>query len=64
MSAEQSGYQRLRSHLHYLRLEAAAEALPASSSGPPSRSSAPSAFLERLLSIEVEATEQRRREGG
>src|SRR5262245_56788098 len=28
MTAAESRYQKLRSHLHYLRLEAAAEALP------------------------------------
>jgi DNA replication protein DnaC len=63
MSAEQSVYQRLRGHLHYLRLEAAAEALPGELERAAAEKLGPSAFLERLLGIEVEATEQRRREG-
>jgi DNA replication protein DnaC len=60
MSAEQSRYQALRAHLAYLRLGAAAEALPAELERATKEKLGPSAFLERLLSIEVEATEERR----
>lgn len=60
--ASGSQYQRLRGHLHYLRLQAAAEALPAELERAVADKAGPSAFLERLLQIEVEATERRRRE--
>ena len=60
MSAGQSAYQALRAHLAYLRLSAAAEALPAELERAAKEKLGPSAFLERLLSIEVEATEERR----
>src|SRR5437016_4933960 len=62
-AATQSQYQRLRGHLHYLRLQTAAEALPAELERASAEKLGPSAFLERLLAIEVEATERRRREG-
>jgi DNA replication protein DnaC len=61
-AATESQYQRLRGHLHYLRLQAAAEALPAELERATTEKAGPSAFLERLLGIEVEATERRRRE--
>jgi DNA replication protein DnaC len=63
MSARsESQYQRLRGHLHYLRLGAAAEALPAELERAEREKTGPTAFLDSLLSIEVEATERRRRE--
>jgi DNA replication protein DnaC len=57
-----SEYQRLRSHLAFLRMTAAAEALPgllerATKTGGLSHS----AFLEQLLEVEVAAVEERRR---
>ncbi len=60
MSAEASRYQALRAHLGYLRLTAAAEALPGELERATKEKLGPTAFLERLLSIEVEATEARR----
>lgn len=62
MTAE-SRYQKLRSHLHYLRLEAAAEALPGELEQARREKLSHTAFLERLLQIEVEATEARRLAG-
>jgi DNA replication protein DnaC len=56
-------YQQLRSHLAYLRLSAAAEALPGVLEQARSDKLGHSAFLERLLDIEVAATEVRRRAG-
>ena len=58
-----STYQRLRSHLAYLRLGAAAEALPAELDHANTNNLGPTAFLERLLDIEVAATEARRHAG-
>jgi len=63
MTAAESRYQQLRSHLHYLRLEAAAEALPAELERARKEKLSHTAFLERLLAIEVEATEARRLAG-
>ena len=63
MTAAESRYQTLRSHLHYLRLEAAAEALPAELERARKDKLSHTAFLERLLQIEVEATEARRLAG-
>ena len=60
MSAEQSSYQALRAHLAYLRLGAAAEALPGELERATKDKLGPTALLERLLGIEVEATEARR----
>jgi len=60
MSAEASRYQALRAHLAYLRLTAAAEALPGELERATKEKLGPTAFLERLLAIEVEATEARR----
>ena len=57
MTAAESRYQKLRSHLHYLRLEAAAEALPGELEHARRGKLSHTAFLERLLQIEVEATE-------
>ena len=63
MSAEQSRYQRLRGHLAYLKLQAAAEALPGELERASQARESHTAFLERLLAIEVEATETRRQAG-
>lgn len=60
MSAEISPYQALRGHLAYLGLVAASEALAGELERATTDKLGPTAFLERLLSIEVEATEARR----
>jgi DNA replication protein DnaC len=59
--SEASIYQQLRGHLAYLRLAAAAEALPGELDHANTAKLGHSAFLERLLAIEVDATEVRRR---
>ncbi len=56
-------YQQLRSHLAYLKLTAAAEALPGELDTAMKQKATHTEFLERLLSIEVDATEQRRHAG-
>jgi DNA replication protein DnaC len=53
-------YQRLRAHLAFLRLPAAAEALPAVLDQARAQNLSPLAALERLLAVEVEVTEARR----
>ena len=53
-------YQQLRSHLAYLKLSAAAEALPAQLDAARDTNTGHTEFLAELLAIEVEATEQRR----
>ncbi len=58
---DSSTYQQLRSHLAYLRLTAAAEALPAELEHAAKAKLGHTAFLERLLDVEVTATEERRR---
>jgi DNA replication protein DnaC len=60
---ENSMYQRLRGHLAYLRMAAAAEALPAELDHAKAKKLSHTAFLERLLDVEVAATEQRRHAG-
>jgi hypothetical protein len=63
-TAEQArGYQALRSHLAVLKLAAAAEALPAVLDAARTEKLTVTAALERLLAIEVEATEARRLAG-
>ncbi len=57
-----SAYQQLRGHLHYLRLEAAAEALPAALDHAKAQQLGHTAFLEHLLAIEVHATQARRQQ--
>jgi len=57
---EASLYQALRGHLATLRLAAAAEALPGVLEAARTENLGPTALLERLLSIEVSATEARR----
>ncbi|HEX3980172.1 MAG TPA: ATP-binding protein, partial [Acidimicrobiales bacterium] len=59
--SENSLYQEARSHLAYLRVAAAAEALPAELEYATSQKLGHTAFLERLLQVEVSATEIRRR---
>ena len=59
--SENSLYQEARSHLAYLRMPAAAEALPAELEYASSQKLGHTAFLERLLAVEVSATEIRRR---
>jgi len=61
--SENSTYQKLRSHLAYLRLAAAAEALPAELDRAAKNKTSHTVFLERLLDVEVAATEQRRHAG-
>ena len=61
--SENSTYQRLRGHLAYLRLAAAAEALPAELDHAAKAKLGHTAFLERLLDVEVTATEARRHAG-
>lgn len=59
----QSTYQKLRAHLAYLQLRAAAEAVPAELERASKEGWSPTVFLERLLEIEVVAIEQRRLAG-
>jgi DNA replication protein DnaC len=59
--SDNSIYQQARSHLAYLRMAAAAEALPAELEYAATQKLGHTAFLERLLDVEVSATETRRR---
>jgi DNA replication protein DnaC len=59
---EDSVYQRLRGQLGVLRLAAAAEALPGALDYATKNKLGHSAFLARLLEVEVTATESRRRD--
>jgi DNA replication protein DnaC len=61
--SEDSIYQQLRGHLSYLRLSAAAEALPGELDHARAEKLGHSAFLLRLLETEVAATEARRQAG-
>ena len=61
-TSEASRYQQLRGHLAYLKLGTAAEALPAVLDAAKTEDLSPTATLERLLRIEVQATEARRLE--
>ena len=61
-TTEASRYQQLRGHLAYLKLATAAEALPAVLDTAKTENLSPTATLERLLRIEVQATEARRLE--
>jgi DNA replication protein DnaC len=60
MSGKDTIYQQLREHLAYLRLPDAAAALPAVLDDARARSLSPTATLERLLAVEVAATQARR----
>jgi len=57
---QSSDYQKLRSHLAFLRMTAAAEALPAELDHAGKTNLSHSAFLQRLLAVEVAAVDQRR----
>jgi DNA replication protein DnaC len=59
--SDNSIYQQARSHLAYLRMASAAEALPAELDYAATNKLGHTAFLERLLEVEVTATETRRR---
>ena len=61
--SESSDYQRLRAHLGFLRMSAAAEALPAELDHARAAGLTHQGFLERLLAIEVDAVDQRRHNG-
>ena len=63
MSKTNSLYQQLRGHLAYLKLEAAAEALPAQLDAAQKQKLNHTEFLEQLMGIEVDATEARRHAG-
>jgi DNA replication protein DnaC len=63
VSRESSLYQELRSLLGYLRLGSAAEQLAARLEQAEQQKPSYTAFLHDLLRIEVDATEQRRRDG-
>ncbi len=64
MTATAAGaYQRLRTHLAYLKLPTAAEHLPAVLDAAWLQDLSVTAALERLLQLEVAATEDRRRTG-
>jgi DNA replication protein DnaC len=56
-----SDYQKLRAHLAFLRMGAAAEALPALLEQAAKDKLTSQAFLERLLAVEVGAVDERRR---
>ena len=58
---EASSYQRLREHLAYLRLQTAAENLSAELGRAVREQLSATQVLERLLELEVEATQERRR---
>src|SRR6266545_180710 len=62
-AAAASLYQQLRAHLAVLKLHDAAEALPGVLDGAAAERLSMTATLERLLAIEVEATEARRLAG-
>ena len=56
-----SDYQKLRAHLAFLRMTAAAEALPGLLDEATKAGLTNQAFLERLLAVEVDAVDERRR---
>lgn len=59
--SESSDYQRLRAHLGFLRMSAAAEALPSELDHARAAGLTHQGFLERLLATEVAAVDERRR---
>ncbi len=61
--AQAAAYQRLRAHLAYLKLPTAAEQLPAVLDAARAEDLSLTAALERLLELEVNATEDRRLTG-
>ena len=56
-----SDYQKLRAHLAFLRMTAAAEALPALLEEATTAKLSSQELVERLLSVEVDAVDERRR---
>jgi elongation factor P--beta-lysine ligase len=58
--SEARRYQQLRAHFSYLKLDNAAEALPRILDQARTENLSLTAALERLLEIEVNATEERR----
>lgn len=56
-----SDYQKLRAHLAFRRMGAAAEALPGLLDETATAKLTNQAFLERLLAVEVDAVDERRR---
>jgi hypothetical protein len=58
--SESSDYQKLRAHLAFLRMTAAAEALPGELDHARATNLGHQSFLERLLAIEVAAVDARR----
>ncbi len=58
--SQASTYQKLRGHLAYLHLTAAAEILPAELERANQEKLSHTAFLEHLLQIEVDSTQERR----
>src|ERR1700743_3025070 len=60
IGSEAAPYQRLRDHLHVLRLCAGAEALPGMLENARGQDLSTVAMLEQLLAIEVETTQARR----
>jgi hypothetical protein len=56
-----SDYQKLRAHLAFLRMTAAAEALPALLEQAAKDKLTSQALLEKLLAVEVGAVDERRR---
>ena len=56
-----SDYQKLRAHLAFLRMTAAAEALPGELDHASKASLTHAAFLERILAVEAGAVDERRR---
>ncbi len=63
MTASASSYQRLREHLSYLKLDTAAEQLSQELDRAQKQKLSPTQVLERLLELEVEATQARRLRG-
>src|SRR4029078_8298453 len=60
IGSEAAPYQRLRDHLHVLRLSAAAESLPGMLDYARGQDLSTVPMLEQLLAIEVETTQARR----
>src|SRR5512135_992865 len=60
IGSEAATYQRLRDHLHVLRLSAAAEALPGMLDDARGQDLSTVAMLEQLLAVEVETSQARR----
>jgi hypothetical protein len=58
--SEATSYQRLREHLGYLGMSAAAEQLSTELDRANAEKASPTQVLERLLDIEVQATKERR----